>query len=254
MLLKLGLVGHDVIVGTNEILLKFIVEGLATDLNANAQHDLDVDDLLLQSGLKDAQVALARLFDRIVLLVLRGHNFIQMDLVVQKVIVVEAFERLEHLFDLAAKVLDEALVFDSKDVLGKTSRFLRHSLLLLVKYGDKDRAFVVLGLHFLRLEVDNLSQLIHTVTACQHLAKNLTRYLLQLMLKRLLRHVRGLQILIVSIRFVAQLGKPWSAIVLTLLLEELGVGHERVVLDCSAATFLHIVACCSRWQLLLAVS
>ena len=59
MLLELRLVCHDVVVGADEVLLKFIVEGLSTDLNTDAEHDLDVNYLLLQRGFKDAEMALA---------------------------------------------------------------------------------------------------------------------------------------------------------------------------------------------------
>ena len=151
------MVRHYVIVGADEVLLKLVVEGLTTDLNADAQDDLDIDDLLLEGGLQDTEMALARLFDRVVLLILSRHDLIQMYLVVQKVVVVEAFERLEHLFDLSPKVLDQTLIFDPQHVLGQASAFLCHSLLLLVENGHKDGTFIVLWLHLLCLKVDDLS-------------------------------------------------------------------------------------------------
>ena len=48
MLLELGLVRHDVVVGDDEVLLQLVVEGLARDLHADTKHDMDVDDLLFQ--------------------------------------------------------------------------------------------------------------------------------------------------------------------------------------------------------------
>ena len=75
----------------------------------------------------------------------------------------------------------------------------------------------MLRLHFLGLQVDDLPQLVHTVTPCQHLTQDLTRHLLQLVLQCLLRHIRWLRVLLVEIRFVAQLGEPGCALVLTLL-------------------------------------
>ena len=48
MLLKLSLVCHDIVVGANEVLLQLVVEGLAGDLHTDAQHDMDINDLLLQ--------------------------------------------------------------------------------------------------------------------------------------------------------------------------------------------------------------
>ena len=105
-----------------------------------------------------------------------------MNLIVQKVVVVQSFEGLEHLLYLASQVLYQGLVLDSEDVLVEAGRFLRHSLLLLVHYRQKDLALVMLWLHFLGFEVNYLPKLVHTVTASQDLAKDLTRYLLQLVL------------------------------------------------------------------------
>ena len=48
MLLELSLVRHDVVVSANEVLLQLVVEGLARDLHADTQHDMNVDDLLFQ--------------------------------------------------------------------------------------------------------------------------------------------------------------------------------------------------------------
>ena len=93
-----------------------------------------------------------------------------MDLVVQEVVVVQSLEGLEHLLDLPPQVLDQRLVLDSKHVLVETGGFLRHSLLLLVHYRQKDLALVMLWLDFLCFEINDLPQLVHAVTARQHLA------------------------------------------------------------------------------------
>ena len=42
VLLELILVGHDVVVGTDEILLQLIVEGLPRNLNADSKNDLSI--------------------------------------------------------------------------------------------------------------------------------------------------------------------------------------------------------------------
>ena len=47
VLLERGLVGHDVVVGAGKVLLQLVVEGLSRDLHTDAEHDMDVDDLLL---------------------------------------------------------------------------------------------------------------------------------------------------------------------------------------------------------------
>jgi len=48
-------------------------------------------------------------------------------------------------------------------------------------------------------------------------------------LERLLWHIGRLQVLVVAIRLVAELGQPRRALVLTLLLKDLRVGHERLI-------------------------
>lgn len=73
------------------------------------------------------------------------------------------------------------------------------------------------------------------------------------MLESLLRHVRRLQILSFTIWLVAQLGEPGRAIILTLLLQDLCVGHERVVFDARNSLLQLITGSCCQWQLLLAV-
>ena len=54
MLLKLRLIRHDVIVRAREVFLELVVEGLSGNLNADAQHDLNVDDLFFQGRFKDS--------------------------------------------------------------------------------------------------------------------------------------------------------------------------------------------------------
>ena len=51
MLLELCLVSHDIVIGAREVLLQLIVEGLPTDLNADAKHDMNIDNCLFQSGI-----------------------------------------------------------------------------------------------------------------------------------------------------------------------------------------------------------
>lgn len=120
MLLELSLVRHDVVVCAHEVLLELIVESLSRDLNADAENYVDVDDLLFECSIQDTQVAFARLFDWVVLLVLCSHDFVQVDLVVQKVVILQSSKRLEHLLDLATQVLDQCLILDAQTLFGET--------------------------------------------------------------------------------------------------------------------------------------
>ena len=48
MLLELGLVRHDVVIGACEVLLELVIKGLTRDLYADAENDMNVHDLLFQ--------------------------------------------------------------------------------------------------------------------------------------------------------------------------------------------------------------
>lgn len=74
---------------------------------------MDVDHLLLEGCIQDPKMSLARLFDRVILLILCRHDLVQVNLIVQVIVVLESSEWLEHLFHLATKILDECLVFDA---------------------------------------------------------------------------------------------------------------------------------------------
>ena len=87
------LVSHDVVVGADEVFLELIVKGLPGDLNADTEYNLNIDDLLLKSCIQNSQVPLPRLFDRVILLILRRHDFVQVDLIVEKVVILQTAER-----------------------------------------------------------------------------------------------------------------------------------------------------------------
>ena len=133
--LERRLVGHDVVVCADEVLLHLVVEGLTGDLYADTKHDLDIDHLLLQCSVQDSNVSLTGLFQRVVNLVLHRHDLVQMNLVIQVVVVLQTSEGLQHLFDLASQVLDQVLVFNSKHVLLEALTLLGHTLLLVVHDG-----------------------------------------------------------------------------------------------------------------------
>jgi hypothetical protein len=108
-------------------------------------------------------VTLPVLFDGIVLLVLRRHDLIQVNLVVQKVVKVQAFERLQHLLDALLKVLNQILVFNLELTLGEQDVLLLHSLGLFVENALEDVVLVVFGFHLASLQIDDLTQLVHRV-------------------------------------------------------------------------------------------
>ena len=108
---------------------------------------------------------LTRLFDRIVLLIRRSHDLIQMDFIVEELVVLEASERLQHLFDLTAHILNQCFIFDFECGLCEALRFLLDPSLFFVQNVLKDDAFVAFRLHLFCLYVNDLSELIHRFAA-----------------------------------------------------------------------------------------
>ena len=108
-------------------------------------------------------MTLSILFDGVVLLVLRRHDFIKMNLIVEKVVKVEPLERLEHLLDAFLEVLDQVLVFNFKLAFRKKHVLLLNSLSFLVKDSLKDVVLIVFRLYLSGFQVNDLPQLIHRV-------------------------------------------------------------------------------------------
>jgi len=69
-------------------------------LDANTEDHLNIDDLLFQGGIENAKMPFAALLDLVSSLTfgLRAHDLVQVHVVVEKVVKLEAFERLQHLF------------------------------------------------------------------------------------------------------------------------------------------------------------
>ena len=86
MLLELVLVGHNVVIGAHEVFIELIVESLSRNLDANPEYDLCVDDIFLESSVQYAKMSLPRFFYRVVSLIFCAHNFIQVDLIVEKIV------------------------------------------------------------------------------------------------------------------------------------------------------------------------
>ena len=110
MLLELGLVRHDVLVRTVEVLVELVVEGLTRDLDADPKHNLGVDNVLLHGSFENAHVALAVLFRKVVPLLLRGHDLVEVHLVVEVLVKLKALEWLDHLLDVLLQILHQGLV------------------------------------------------------------------------------------------------------------------------------------------------
>ena len=163
MLLELGLIRHDVLVRTVEVFVQLVVEGLTRDLDADPKHDLGVDNVLLHGSFKNAHVALAVLFWKVVPLLLRGHDLVEVHLVVEILVELQALERLDHLFDVLLQIFHQGLVLYFQHALLQGYVFLQHPLLLLFNNRQEDLALVILRLDLLGLEVYDLSEQIHGV-------------------------------------------------------------------------------------------
>ena len=83
---ELVLVVHEVLVGADKVLLQLVVEGLSRYLHTDAEHNLDVDDLLLECCVQYPQMSLPRLLNWIFSLVLCRHDLIQMNFIIKKII------------------------------------------------------------------------------------------------------------------------------------------------------------------------
>ena len=129
---------------------------------------------------------------RVILLVLCGHNLVQMDLIIQVIVILQTSKWLQHLLYLASKVLHERLILNSELSLGKALILLCDTLLFLINDGLEDTAFIVFGLDFLCFEINNLPQLIHTVTPRQNFPQNFTCQLLQCVFQTLNWQICGL--------------------------------------------------------------
>ena len=160
---ELTLIGHEVVIGAGKVLLQLIVEGLPGDLHAYAENDLDVHHLLLESSIQDPHVSLPWLFEWVFALVLRRHDLIQMNLVVQEVIELKAFEWLQHLLHVLLQGLYEGLVLDPQYILHQALILLLNPLLLFLQDCEEDLTLIILLLYFLCSQIDDLPQQIHAV-------------------------------------------------------------------------------------------
>jgi len=104
------LVGEDVLVRHLKILKHLIVKGLPRYLHTNAQRQLRVDHLLAQAGEQDLEVALARLFNLVDLVVFADHDLVQVDLVVEVLVELQTLERLQHFVHYFLQVFYQSLV------------------------------------------------------------------------------------------------------------------------------------------------
>ena len=108
-------------------------------------------------------MSLPRLLEWVFALVLRRHDLVQMNLVVQEVIELKALEWLQHLLHVLLQGLYEGLVLDPQYILHEAVVLLLNSLLLFLEDCEEDLTLVVLLLDFLRSQIDDLPQQIHAV-------------------------------------------------------------------------------------------
>ena len=137
-------------------------------------------------------MALARLFDWVVLLISCGHDLVQMDFIVEELVVLEASERLKHLLDLTSHILNQSLIFNFERGLSEALRFLLDSSLFFVQNALKDDTFVAFRFHLFRFDVNDLSELIHRFATRQDLASYFASNLQQLQLQALKWQISGL--------------------------------------------------------------
>ena len=97
MIWKLTLISHQVVIGTDKVLLQLVVESLSGDLHADSKHYLNVHHVLFQCSIQDPQMSFTWLFDWVFRLVLCGHDLIQMDFIVQEIVKLKSLKRLKHL-------------------------------------------------------------------------------------------------------------------------------------------------------------
>ena len=76
--------------------------------------------------------------------------------------------------------------------------------MLFLHDGLEDTALVVLRFDFLGFQIDDLSELVHTIATCENFPQNFTCKLLERVLQIFKRKVRWLQILLVLIRLVVK--------------------------------------------------
>ena len=108
-------------------------------------------------------MALSRFLDRILLVVFPCHYLVQVDFVVQEVIELEAFKRLEHFLYRLLQVFNQGFVVNLKHQLRDKDIFLLNPLLFFLNQLDEDLRFVIFLLDFSISEINNLAQLIHAV-------------------------------------------------------------------------------------------
>lgn len=137
MHLELFLISHQVVICTVVVLPQLIIQCLSADLHTDAQHYLNVYHLLFQSRIQNPEMAFARLFDRVVLLVFFSHDFVQVDFIVEELIKLKTFKWLEHLFYLLVGSLNQSFVFNFKLQLCDQNVFLLNTSRLLFNYANE---------------------------------------------------------------------------------------------------------------------
>lgn len=143
--------------------MKLVVKCLPRDLDADAKHNGRVDHLFFEGSQENLTVAFSAFLDRLDLLICGDHDLVQVDVIVQVIVELKPFERLEHLVDLVLELLDELFVFNPELALAQQQILLCNPLTLLVQNPLERLVLVLLHLHNLRLHIDDLTQNIQLI-------------------------------------------------------------------------------------------
>ncbi len=164
----------DVLEGDVEELFVLVVKGLARDLDANGEHDLEVDDRFFQGGVEDAEVPFSGFFELGEIFVSGGHYFVQVDFCHHEIVVVEAFEGLQHFLDCLLDLFDQRLVFDLDRVrLAQEEDFLTLALGFTLQNCEEDLFVRELGFELPRFGIDDVFEHVDVFGSREHWPQDL---------------------------------------------------------------------------------
>ena len=118
-------------------------------------------------------MAFSAFLDRLDLLICGDHDLVQVDVIVQIIVELKPFERLEHLVDLVLELLDELFVLNPELALAQQQILLCDPLTLLVQNPLERLVLVLLHLHNLRLHIADLTQNIQLIGTREDFFENL---------------------------------------------------------------------------------
>jgi hypothetical protein len=109
-------------------------------------------------------MAFATLLDRLLrLFSFILHNLVKMDLIMQEIIVLKSFERLEHFLYIFLEHLNQPFVLDFDVLLHESGILKSDTLSLLFENGLESTNIVVFILDAPCFDVDDLTKLLHAI-------------------------------------------------------------------------------------------